>query len=184
MQMKLCYQSVFMPRTIPVVPRGLTDFWWSWKQAELCWRGPKRLWWKELTWIRHSEGWVMLLCSYTNDCTQDTPTLSSLQRRVLTLHSALFSHAFSCWTTWTSTYEPLSHALISVLNMYEAYGIRLHFMGLLCAGSRSIKQSPVLPCPCFMGESRRALPHLAQDVHPCNKKSTQEVKSSLKRVGT
>lgn len=114
-----------------------------------------------------------LICSYINNYIRYTPTVSSLQKQVFTFLIHLCSYRLSfAWTTWPSTYKPLGHAIISVLNLYQVHRNKsqlcFSFIWYLCPvqGKRRVKQSPAAPCApfrCREQESRRAPAQLGED---------------------
>lgn len=128
------------------------------------------------------------------------PTLMTVHRTHLLFHLSRdrCRHRIRLCSYTLSSAEPPDHPHMNLSVMHwflfwtcmrltwkDGTALELHGLALPCAGSRWVKHSPALPCPWLVGESRRAHPHLARDVHPCNhKKSAQEVRSSLKRVGT
>lgn len=145
-----------------------------------------------------------LICSYINDYIQYTPTVSSLQKQVFTFLIHLCSYMLSfAWTTWPSTYKPLSHAIISVLNLCQVHRNKsqlcFSFIWYLCPvqGRGGLSRALQLLAHRFIAESRRAPAQLGEDdraehpgtgncmdVQPCNrKKSAQEVRWGHKRAG-
>lgn len=122
------------------------------------------------------------------------PTLMTVHRTHLLFHLS----GDWCWHSAFGS-VPTCFLLLNHLNIHiwssqsctdfcfeRVWGLwdKTAFHGLALCREQVNWAEPWASLPMFHGESRRALPYLAQDVHPCNKKSTQEVKSSLKRVGT